>query len=205
MLEKVKNFAKSKNNLIVLVLAGILLMVIALPVTEKDKNKDTDIEKEKDNTSYAQSSVSELMQMNGENCAEEQLYVTYMEEKLQEVLGRLDGAGEVKVLITLQASEEKIVEKDIPLTESETEETDSAGGMRSVYSTDRGESTVYTNADNKAVPYVVQTISPKVEGVVVLAEGAGTGNVSLQLSEAVQVLFGIEAHKIKVMKMEGTK
>lgn len=205
MLEKVKNFAKSKNNLIVLVLAGILLMVIALPVTEKDKNKDTNTEKEKDNTSYAQPSVYELTQMNGQNLTEEQLYVVYMEEKLQEVLGRLDGAGEVKVLITLQASEEKIVEKDIPLTESDTEETDSAGGSRRVYSTDRGESTVYTNADNEAVPYVVQTISPKVEGVVVLAEGAGTGNVSLQLSEAVQVLFGIEAHKIKVMKMEGTK
>lgn len=202
MIDRIKEFAKNKNNLVVLVLVGVLLMVITFPIEEKEDknidNSDNITENTRDNDGYLNGTEYGSM-------TEEQLYVAQMEEKLEEVLSKLDGAGNVEVLITLQASEEKIVEKDIPVVRSNTEETDSAGGTRTVSNVDMGESTVYSNVDNNSQPYVIQTISPRIEGVVVLAEGAGSGNVSINLTEAVQVLFGVEAHKIKVMKMEGTK
>ena len=47
----------------------------------------------------------------------------------------------------------------------------------------------------------IKTIFPKIEGVVVLAQGVGTGTISKDILEAVQALFGVEAHKIKVLKM----
>ena len=47
---------------------------------------------------------------------------------------------------------------------------------------------------------MVKTLSPSVEGVVVVAEGAGNGEVNKNLSEAVQILFGVEAHRVKVLK-----
>lgn len=208
MNDRIKEFIKNKNNLVVLVLVGVLLMVITLPVKEKEDMDTGDsgnvAENTNNNTGYLEAAGYVNGNMEG-IMAQEQFYVLQMEEKLEEVLSKLDGAGNVEVLITLQASEEKIVEKDIPVVRSNTEETDSAGGTRTVSNVDMGESTVYSNADNDSQPYVIQTISPRIEGVVVLAEGAGSGNVSINLAEAVQVLFGVEAHKIKVMKMEGTK
>lgn len=208
MIDRIKEFAKNKNNLVVLVLVGVLLMVITFPLEEKEDISTGKAGSATENTNnnnsylnvagYGNSNIEGVM-------TEEQLYVAQMEEKLEEVLSKLDGAGNVEVLITLQASEEKIVEKDIPVVRSNTEETDSAGGTRTVSNVDMGESTVYSDVDNNSQPYVIQTISPRIEGVVVLAEGAGSGNVSINLTEAVQVLFGVEAHKIKVMKMEGTK
>ena len=208
MIDRIKEFAKNKNNLVVLVLVGVLLMVITFPLEEKEDTSTREAGSAAESTNnndgylnivgYGNSNIEGVM-------TEEQLYVAQMEEKLEEVLSKLDGAGNVEVLITLQASEEKIVEKDIPVVRSNTEETDSAGGTRTVSNVDMGESTVYSNVDNNSQPYVIQTISPRIEGVVVLAEGAGSGNVSINLTEAVQVLFGVEAHKIKVMKMEGTK
>ena len=45
-------------------------------------------------------------------------------------------------------------------------------------------------------------LSPEIEGVLVVAEGAGNGTVNRTIVEIVQALFGVEAHKVKVVKME---
>ena len=54
-------------------------------------------------------------------------------------------------------------------------------------------------------PYVVKELEPKVQGVVVIAEGGGNPAVQQNILEAVQALFPVEAHKIKIMKMEGER
>lgn len=45
------------------------------------------------------------------------------------------------------------------------------------------------------------TVTPKVCGVVVVAEGAGNATVNMRISEAVKALFSIDAHKISIVKM----
>ena len=52
---------------------------------------------------------------------------------------------------------------------------------------------------------MVKELEPSLEGVLVLAEGGGSPVVRQELLEAVQALFSIEAHKIKIMKLEGAK
>lgn len=42
----------------------------------------------------------------------------------------------------------------------------------------------------------------KVEGVLVVAEGAGSAQINAEIIQAVQALFSLESHKIRVMKME---
>ena len=49
---------------------------------------------------------------------------------------------------------------------------------------------------------MVKTLPPRVEGVLVVAEGAGRGNVNKTIVEIAEALFGVEAHKVKVVKME---
>ena len=46
------------------------------------------------------------------------------------------------------------------------------------------------------------TRTQKVEGVLVVAEGAGDAQTDAEIIRAVQALFSLESHKIKVMKME---
>ena len=115
------------------------------------------------------------------------------------------GIGKVKVMITLQSSEELIVEKDEPMERSNTNETDSAGGSRLITQMDSAPATVFRTVGNDSEPYVVKTLSPKVEGVVVVAQGAGNGTVDKNITEMVQALFGVEAHKVKVVKMAQSK
>ena len=64
------------------------------------------------------------------------------------------------------------------------------------------EETVYEeNEDNGKIPYVTAETNPQVEGVLVIAEGGGNGYIKQEIIEAAQALFGIDAHKIKIMKI----
>lgn len=46
------------------------------------------------------------------------------------------------------------------------------------------------------------TRTQKVEGVLVVAEGAGDAQMDAEIIRAVQALFSLDSHKIRVMKME---
>ena len=57
-----------------------------------------------------------------------------------------------------------------------------------------------TTEDTKDV-FGTQDSGTKVCGVVVVAQGAGSGTVDARISEAVKALFSIDAHKISIVKM----
>ena len=58
-----------------------------------------------------------------------------------------------------------------------------------------------TNGSGDNVPFETKEIEASVEGVVVIAEGGGNGKIALDIVEAVEVLFNVPAHKIKVLPM----
>lgn len=190
-----------RDNFIILVLAGILLVVIALPTEDaKTQKEEADVE-----------NAAPLQELMGERTAVEagampydtlQQYAKYLEEKLEETLKDMRGVGKVKVMITLQTSEEQVVEKDEPISRNNTSEKDGDGGVRTIYQIDSGQETVYSKQGTDQTPYVTKTILPKISGVLIVAEGAGTGTVSKNITEIAEALFDLEVHKIKVVPME---
>lgn len=198
-----------RDNLLILVLLGVLLFIVALPVKKEDPAaKDTGMEiTEQYNagilTSSGQQNVAQQETVDVGTWAvtadSTEEYAAYLEGKLKKMLESVRGVGEVEVMITLESSEERIVEKDMTAERSQTEEQDSAGGTRTVSSSNTGYQTVYQEG-SQGSPFVVKTITPKVEGVLVVAEGAGKGNMTGEITQVVQALFGVEAHKVKVLE-----
>ncbi len=173
-----------KNQLLILLLIGILLLVIAIPV-ENPQNK---------NVQETQAVSTDEVQEAGE-------YEEYLERKTARVLQEVEGAGEVTVMITLRSGGQKIIEKDQSSTTQTTEEADSEGGTRSTTDQSSDKTSIYEQySDGSSAPYVSKELSPEVEGVVVIAEGGDDAVVVKNITEAVQALFGVEAHKIKIMK-----
>ena len=62
------------------------------------------------------------------------------------------------------------------------------------------ETSVYSGNGGDESPYVKKEISPGIEGVLIIAEGGDDAVVIENITEAVQALFGVDTHKIKVMK-----
>lgn len=198
-----------RDNLLILVLLGVLLFIVALPVKkEAPATTDTGTEiTEQYNagilTSSGQQNVTQQDTVDvgtqAVTAGSTEEYAVYLEEKLKKMLESIRGVGEVEVMITLESSEERIVEKDMTAERSQTEEQDSAGGTRTVSSSNTGYQTVYQEGSQGA-PFVVKTLTPKVEGVLVVAEGAGKGNMTGEITQIAQALFGVEAHKVKVLE-----
>lgn len=215
-MEKIKEYLLKRDNLIILILTGVLLLVIAWPIEEVStkKNKETGLwDRSGGNIGY--SSVQSLGKDGDSNGSKEEVYsmetegfqeeyiVERLEQRLEEILSSMQDVGKVKVMVTLASSGEKVIEKDIPLERSNVVENDSTGGNRSTNEMYSREETVYaTNAQGDKIPYVVKEYSAVVEGVSVVAEGGDSALVQKNICEVIQALFGIEAHKIKVVKMK---
>ncbi len=54
---------------------------------------------------------------------------------------------------------------------------------------------------DRSFTYTSQNAYPEVEGVVVVSQGGDDSSVKLAITEAIQALFGIDVHKIKIVKM----
>lgn len=190
-----------KENLVVLVLSGILLFIITLPTKQSDRQAaaaltaDTRTQQTKQETT-------------GQTASQEDADLTYaaiQEQRLTDILEDMADVGRVRVMLTLKTSSELVVEKETDSSRSSTNENDAQGGSRIVNQTQVSDTTVYRSEGGSSEPYVIKTLSPEIEGVLVVAEGAGRGNVNKSITEIVQALFGVEAHKVKVVKMQETQ
>ena len=192
---KEKYWPPGKDQLLILVLVGLLLAVIAIPVEKKGTAGEISREREMNSgmmgnsSGSGNSSVDDNLESGMSDGEDEPLsdlekYEAQTEQKLEELLSTVAGAGQVRVMLTWEGSSERQVEKDrISNADSVEEET------------------IYQENDSGKYPYVVSWTNPKVTGVLVIAEGGGNTKVKAEILEAVQALFGIEPHKIKIMKM----
>ncbi len=194
LLEKLTGGRKlRKDQWLIVILMGVLLCVISLPVERSETKSDIS-----DNTG---AKISELKQPSTDVQSAD--YVREWEEKLEKSLLYIEGAGQVKVLITLQESEQRVLARDGTESISETTEEDAAGGSRRVTENRIEKKTIYTvDERGQDVPYVIKTITPSVKGVVVIAQGADQPEVRQNIIEAIQVLFDIDMNKITIVKMK---
>ena len=58
------------------------------------------------------------------------------------------------------------------------------------------------NSDGSKEPITKNTESPKMEGAIIVAEGAENIDVKTNIIEAVEAATGLATHKIQVFKME---
>ncbi len=193
-----KKFIK-KDYMVIMILSGILLLVIAIPTGDKKISKKTEAKQD----SQQESQTQEQQTGTSESQISREDYCEQMEQKLENLLTCVEGVGRVNVMITLQSTQEQVVEKDIPGSNSNVSESDSGGGSRSTSEVQNQENTVYTiDEDGNKIPYVIKTNLPTVQGVTVVAQGGGNAVVQKNISDIAQALFHIEADKIKVAKMK---
>lgn len=194
----------TKDNFLIMVLLGILLLIIAWPV-KKEKDESLSQSGQWDSNHV----TMDLLKGNGTDLVKEELeisgteqeYAAYLEGELEKLLATMDGVGDVKVMITLADKGETLVEKDQVTRREGTTEVDSAGGSRNTTDISGEESTVFSEQGNLNVPFIRQVKYPRVYGVVVSAQGGGSAETAQKITKAIQALFGIEPHKIIIVKM----
>lgn len=123
-------------------------------------------------------------------------YTSETEERLRAVLSEINGAGDVEVMVSFDAMNEKILAKN-----SKNENTSDMEEGKSVASYGSEESIMIYGSGSEEQPFVLKEKLPVPSGVLVLAAGAADEGVRLEIYEAVKALYGISGHRIKVAQL----
>ncbi len=109
-----------------------------------------------------------------------------LEQRLEVLLAQIEGAGQVRVLLTEDTGRETVYQTDIQ------SDADSS----------RSEDTVLVeDSTRNETGLVRRTLEPTYRGAVILCQGAGVPSVKLAIVEAVRCVTGLGADQISVQKM----
>jgi len=122
---------------------------------------------------------------------------TDLEKKLKDVLSKIEGAGEVEVMITYETSAEIVPAVSVDET---TSTTTSSSGSNGNTSETKSTSTKPLTVDNSVLVLVEK--EPVIKGVIVVAEGAGDIKTKLALQRAVQTVLNIDSSNIDIFTMK---
>lgn len=125
-----------------------------------------------------------------------------LEEKLKNILSKIQGVGNVEVCLNYSESSETIAMYNETSKSSSTEETDTSGGNRKIQETDTQKDIIYQEEDGKKTPITQKVVQPKIEGAIITAQGANNANIKNNIIQAVEAITGLATHKIQVFEMD---
>ena len=112
-----------------------------------------------------------------------------IEKQLTELLKSVDGAGKVKVMVTLDSLEERIVAQN---SESESDSGSTEKKIEYVLSETSGDTDGLT----------LKIITPVIRGVAICCEGAVSSTMKQEIIKLVSTGLGIPSSKVWVTKMQ---
>lgn len=197
MKDKLKNMftGKKRNENLVVLLVLVIIVVMSINYIWRDGNnkKSNPVQK---NEISEDKNVKEVSNDNTDSS-------TDLEKKLEDILSKIAGVGETKVMITYAESSSVEPVYDENIKSSNTVESDKSGGTRSISETNNQKQVIYKqNSDGSKEPITKSLVSPKIEGAIIAARGASNDDVKAKIIEAVGAATGISAHKIQVFEME---
>jgi len=126
-------------------------------------------------------------------------YEDALEGKLENILAKVKGAGNVVVNITLEDSSTQEHAKNVVKESKVVQEKDNSGGIRTTTETKESEQVLMGKENGVDHPVVVREIKPTIKGVLVIAEGANDSTVKANLTKAVEAGLGVPSYKITVL------
>lgn len=189
-----KTEGNNKKNIENLVVFLVLLIITIVAINAIWGNDKKEAKKENSNLSYKQ--LAEITE-NNINSNNQNFNEYNLEQSLEDILSKIAGVGKVDVLVTYSETSEVVAMYNETYKYSSTEEEDSNGGVRKIEETDTNKEII---KNSEETPVTQKIIMPKVEGVIVTAEGAGSANVKANIIQAVSAVTGVASHRIQVFE-----
>ena len=108
-----------------------------------------------------------------------------LENRLEEALSKIDGAGEVTVVLTIQNGPRQVLAQDVDRRTGEGENT---------------ETVILSRGSSAQETVAVQELYPSYQGALLICEGGDDPDVRFKLTEATSALTGLGADKISISK-----
>ncbi|MBQ1397388.1 MAG: stage III sporulation protein AG [Clostridia bacterium] len=128
-------------------------------------------------------------------------YADHLERRLTGLISSVDGAGSVKVMVTLECGTEYVYAVRQKSTSAVTESAQPDGRTSRDEKRSGEESLVLVNAGRGEEPLLLKQYTPTVAGVVVLCSGADDVNVRQQIIDVVTTALRTSSNRVCVTKL----
>lgn len=190
-----KNNKKKIENLIFFIVLLIITVVIMNIIWNGEESSNNEEENENDTSKQLANVETDTVETSS-NSEEE------LETKLENILSKIQGVGNVEVFINYSESSEIVPMYNESTQTSNTEETDTSGGTRIIEETDTQKEIIYEEIDGEKTIITQKVIEPQIEGAIITATGAGNAEIKSNIIQAVEAVTGLATHKIQVFEME---
>lgn len=190
------NNKKKIENLVFFIVVLIITIVVINVIwngNNKTNNQETNIVNKK--LAESQDTPSGTSELQNNSIQNE------LESKLEKILSKIQGVGEVQVCINYQESAEVVAMYNENSKTSSTEETDTSGGTRKIEEIDTQKDIIYKENNGEKTPITKKVIQPKIEGAIITAKGANNAETKTNIIQAVEAVTGLATHKIQVFEM----
>lgn len=190
----IKGQKKKVENMVILLIILIITIVAINYIwndQSKENNKDFNTNKVLTDTTITDDTV----QVNANTQDNTEL-------KLEETLSRISGVGQTKVMISYSQTTKQVPVYNEDSSSSETEEIDTQGGNRKINQSTQKKELVYKESNGEKEPIIENYIYPKMEGAIILANGANNPDIKAKIIQAVEAVTGLATHKIQVFEMK---
>lgn len=126
----------------------------------------------------------------------EKTYTSYSnetEEKLADIISKVEGAGKTKVFLTIEESEEYVYAQNIS--------SDRNDGLQ----LNEDKEYVIVDGNGGKSGLLVKTVNPKIRGVAIVCEGGDDPAVQQRIYSCVSASLGISTARISISKMSSTE
>ena len=188
------NNRKKIENLVFFVVV-LIITIVVINLIWNDKNASKDIKGVDNNKKLA--AVNQVETQIKQVPQEQNL-----SQKLESILSKIQGVGDVNVFINYSESSEVVAMYNENSKSSTTEETDTSGGVRKIQETDSQKDIIYQENNGTKTPMTKKVIEPKIEGAIITAKGANNIDVKTNIIQAVEAATGLATHKIQVFEMQ---
>ena len=195
--EQVGNDKRKIENLIFFIVVLIITIVIINVIWNGNDNKQN---KQVTNDTSKQLATTNSNQ-NVSTSQNEAESTEVLEKKLEDILSKIQGVGEVSVCINYSESSEVVAMYNENSKTSTTEENDDSGGTRKIEETDTQKDVIYQENDGTKTPITAKIVKPKIEGAIITSQGVNDANVKNNIIQAVEAVTGLATHKIQVFEM----
>ncbi|MFC5467888.1 stage III sporulation protein AG [Cohnella suwonensis] len=183
--------------LIGLIGAALLLASSLMNVKSLDPGQNPDLSPPRDEDSPEQST---FLGAGEEKTSLFSDIETEIEGKLKDMLEKIVGVGTADVMVTVDSTEETVVQLNEKLVQTLTEETDRNGAKRHITDVSKdGQVVLYEISSGVQSPIVLKKIKPKIRGVLIIAKGTEDATVHRLVAEAVSRGLDVPIHRISVV------
>jgi stage III sporulation protein AG len=188
--------ATPASYVLILLLLGIALMLMSHLFAKNEQSSSKSVAVFEQADKQAVPAFGQKQETKSKIIAD---YEQRYEEQLKAALEAIEGVDDVTVVVNVDATETKVLEKNRVNQQQTTDETDREGGKRKIENNSFNEQVVIVRDGENETPIVLTTKKPEIRGVLVVAKGADNLQIKKWIVEAVTRVLNVPSYRVAVL------